>query len=636
MTLSKQIIIVISSLVLLLLATSMYVNYKSTESFIRDQLLSNAENTASSLGVTLGHIAGDKALEETLINAVFDSGYYEYIILSNVDNHPVYTRENPAKIQGIPDWFVQRVRLRASEAVVPVSSNWRITGYLKVKGHRGHAYGELWQAFKEMIIGFVILGSAALIGIYLFLKIVLRPLKLVREQAEAVIRRRFIFQKSLPRTKELRDVVTAMNLLVAKVKKIYEKEAKAIADYTRIRYKDSETGYYNRAYFRVKMQDYLHASDALSHGHVLAFEIYNYPQILEEKGANGTHDAVMQLKKSIDAHCCQQFNEAVMCRTRENDMMIILPASRREDVEAFARSVCELSGSDLQLHCAFVSYEERESLTHVLKIIDSALMLSAGNDSDYIRLYADIRKDIPLLSHDEWVAKIEDVIQKDAFIPMLQPVLDENGKTVQNELLLRLHYNGKIISAGLFMPIIAGVHMLPELERYVLNLIERLPVKGTLAVNVTYEFISKSANLQTLTSFSKRWKRIGMDLIFEIPNTAVALDYDAVSAFAAHIQRLSWDFGIDHFTAEVYDLHLLEELKPAYLKINAGYLISLLSGSEGTAIRSSLLTICHLLDIDLIAIAVDSEQTAKKLRENGIKRMQGFWITEPREVKKNG
>lgn len=636
MTLSKQIIIVISSLVLLLLATSMYVNYKNTERFIQDQLLSNAANTASSLGVTLGHVAGDKALEETLINAVFDSGYYEYIILSNLDNRIVYARKDPMKIQGIPDWFIQQVRLRASEAVVPVSSNWRLTGYLKVKGHRGHAYGELWQAFKEMIIGFVILGITALVGIYIFLKIVLHPLKRVREQAEAVIRRRFIFQKSIPRTKEMRDVVTAMNLLVAKVKKVYEKEAKAIADYTRIRYKDSETGYYNRAYFRIKMQDYLHASDAFSHGHILAFEIHNYPQILEEKGANGAHDAVMQLKQTIDAHCCQQFNEAVPCRTRENDMMIILPASRREDVEAFARSVCKLSDTNLQLHCAYISYEERESLTHVLKRVDSALMLSAGNDSDYIRLYADIRKDIPLLSHDEWVAKVEDVIEKDAFIPMLQPVLDKSGKTVQHELLLRLKYDGKVINAGLFMPIIAGVHMLPELDRYVLNLIERLPVKGTLAVNVTYEFISKSANLQVLTSFSKRWKRMGMDIIFEIPNTAVALDYDTVSAFASHIQRLGWDFGIDHFTAEMYDLHLLESLKPAYLKTNASYLLSLLSGSEGTAIKSSLLTIAHLLDIDLVAIAVDSEQTADRLRENGIKYMQGFWIAEPREEKKNG
>ena len=50
MTLYRQIMLAMSMLVLLLLATAMYINYKNAEGFIRDQLYSNAANTASSLG----------------------------------------------------------------------------------------------------------------------------------------------------------------------------------------------------------------------------------------------------------------------------------------------------------------------------------------------------------------------------------------------------------------------------------------------------------------------------------------------------------------------------------------------------------------------------------------------------------
>ena len=631
MTLYKQIMLVMSMLVLLLLATSMFINYKNAEGFIRDQLFSNAENTASSLGVAIGHVKGDRAMEETLINAVFDSGYYESIEMTDIDGNIVHQSREPVKVQGIPSWFINHVRLQSSEAVVPLSSNWHLIGHLKISGHRGHAYAQIWQAFREMVIGFVLLGLVAVGGIYLFLKIVLLPLKRVREQAEAVIQRRFIFQNKLPKTKEMRNVVMAMNSLVKKVKTVYEKEAKAIADYNRLLYEDRETGYYNRDYFRIKLQEYLHSSDHFSHGYVLAFEIHNYPKLLEERGANGVYKAVIKLRDTINAHCCASFVEAIRCHTRENDIMIILPASRREQVEELARSVCEECTGSYQVDCAYVSYEEGNSLSNILERVDTALMMAAAKEGSSIRLYADGKNNIPILGHDEWVEKVLEAIKYNAFIPMFQPVVEQNGNTVQNELLLRLKYEGKIVSAGLFMPIIAGVNMLSALDRYVLELLDTLQLSKPIAVNITQDFITQSENLQVISSLTKRWKSKGVDIIFELPNATVSSDPEASKAFASHIHREGWDLGIDHFTVGAYDLHLLEELKPSYLKINAAYLLSLVEGKEEKVSKSSLFTLAELLEIDLIAIAVDSEKTVVRLKENGIKLMQGFWIAEPKE-----
>ena len=95
MTLNKQIMLVMSILVLLLLSTAMFVNYKNAKGFIQDQLISNAENTASSLGVAIAHVKGDKAMSETFINAVFDSGYYESIVLSDIDGNVVHQSNVP-------------------------------------------------------------------------------------------------------------------------------------------------------------------------------------------------------------------------------------------------------------------------------------------------------------------------------------------------------------------------------------------------------------------------------------------------------------------------------------------------------------------------------------------------------------
>ncbi len=630
MTLYKQMMLVMSMIVLVLLATSMYVNYKNAEGFIKDQLHSNAANTASSLGVALSHVTGDRAMEETLINAVFDSGYYESIVMSDIDGNIVHQSSEPVRVQGIPSWFIDQVRLKSLEAVVPLSSGWRQTGQLKISGHRGHAYVQIWEAFIEMVVGFVALGLLALAGIYMLLKVVLSPLQRVREQAEAVMQRRFIFQKKVPKTKEMLDVVTAMNLLVKKVKMVYEKEAKAIADYNRLLYEDRETGYYNRDYFRIKMEEYLHSSDHLSHGYVVAFEIHKYAKLLEEKGVNGVYKAVMDLRDNVNAHCCTSFVEAVRCRTRDNDIMIILPACLKEQVEKFALTVCEESTESYEVDCTYISYEEGEALSNIMERIDSGLMMAAASESDSIRIYADDKDKIPLLSHDEWVEKVHDAMKNKAFIPMLQPVMEQNGEIVQNELLLRLQYEGDIVSAGIFMPIIAGVNMLTELDRHVLELLDTKKQSKPIAVNITHDFITQSANFQVISSLSKQWKARGMDIVFELPNSTLASDPEASKAFASHIHREGWKVAIDHFIVGDYDLHLLEDIKPAYLKMNAAYLLSLVEGRDDALSKTSLFTLTDLLEIDLIAMSVDSEEMVTRLKENDITLMQGYWIGEPK------
>jgi len=619
-----------STLVLFLLATAMFVNYRNTESFIEDQLLSNAENTASSLGVAIGNLNDDKIMAETLINAVFDSGYYESIVWTDIDGNIIYKDSEPLRVHGVPQWFIDHVHLRSTEASVPLSKDWRLVGYLKVMGHRGHAYEQIWYAFKEMIAGFVVLGLFALIGIYLLLKIVLSPLKRVREQAEAVIQRRFIFQE-LPKTKEMRDVVTAMNSLVKKVKWIYEKEAKAIADYNRLLYEDRETGYYNRNYFRMKLQEYLHLSDHFSHGYVLAFEIHEYTKLLERKGRNHIHDAIVKLRDVIEEECCSPFIEAVRCRTREDDIMIILPASRKEDVEKFARTICERYNEYERVDCAYIDYKERDSLSMILERIDSGLMIAASDTQKAVHIYCDGEDKIPILSHNEWIKKVYEAMENHDFIPVLQPVVSKNGKIVQQELLLRLKYEGKIVNAGLFMPIVAGVKMLSDLDTYVLERIGALQLSVPLSVNMTYDFIAKSANLQRISSLSEGWRRNGSDVIFELHNSTVASDPETSKAFVQHIHAEGWQLGIDHFTVGAYDLHLLEILKPAYLKLNAAYLLSLIEGEKSNHSNASLFTITELLEIDLIATSVDSKDTATRLLEKGIVHMQGFWIAEPRE-----
>jgi len=60
---------------------------------IQNRLFSDAQDTATSLGLSISMVAeapeSDSRIK-TMINAIFDSGYYRSIVLKDVDDKVIY------------------------------------------------------------------------------------------------------------------------------------------------------------------------------------------------------------------------------------------------------------------------------------------------------------------------------------------------------------------------------------------------------------------------------------------------------------------------------------------------------------------------------------------------------------------
>jgi len=171
------------------------------------------------------------------------------------------------------------------------------------------------------------------------------------------------------------------------------------------------------------------------------------------------------------------------------------------------------------------------------------------------------------------------------------------------------------------------------LDRYVIERMIKATHAVEVAVNISGDFMRKSTTMNWLRSRQEEWRIHGVKLALEVPNSTVLADVESAVVFAGFVQGLGYRFGIDHFIIDIdgEDLAYLQKIKPSYLKIDAQYLLSL-GEAQGEAKRSSaLFTIARILDIDLIAINVDSKTTADALYKQGITLLQGFWIDEPHE-----
>jgi len=635
MTLFRQIAVATSVLVVSLMGLTMYSNYRTDMQFIENQLYTNTKNTASSLGLAISKTAGgrDEAIAETMINAVFDSGLYEGIVFTDVDGNVIYERKVPVKIDKIPAWFTRWITVPPAVAEVPVGREWMMVGKLRIEGHRGFAYAQLWDVFKEVLTSFVLLSALALAGIYFMLKIVLRSLKKIREQAEAVSGNRFIIQEELPRTKEFRDVVQAMNSLIYKVKDIYKHEADAIARNNMLLYDDRQTHLKNRDFFMMKLKSVLSSEDRFSEGFVVVLRLQDPDAVKNESGAFALYKQLMDIS-DIARTAVNKIGDGFACRVREYDIMLILPSVNETEAQQLIRSItsdCELNGCGIGIAAA--AYRFGESVSDVLAHVDYALMQAEANEGTEPTLYRPERADVPAWGHDQWRRNLLDAMKNDRFALLFQPVLERQGGTIQKELLLRLKIDGKLLNAGLFIPVVRHLDLQNEVDRYVIERMVKRSHAVEIAVNVSGDFMRKSTTMHWLGSRHDAWKANRVKLALEVPNSSVLDDVDTAVAFSSFVRGIGYRFGIDHFIIDSGDLSYLQKIKPSYLKIDAQYLLSLNETQRDAKRSSALFTIARILDIDLIATNVDSQKTAEQLYESGITMLQGFWIGEPHEEK---
>ena len=146
MTLYRQLIVIVSMLFIAGFIGSFSISSSNLRHFLDKQLASHAQDTATSLGLSLSPAVqnNDRAVMEAMIDAVFDRGYYQHIELTAVGGETLLERSNPVSIENVPGWFVRHMAIEPPEAEALVMAGWRQAAIVQVRSHPGHAYRELW------------------------------------------------------------------------------------------------------------------------------------------------------------------------------------------------------------------------------------------------------------------------------------------------------------------------------------------------------------------------------------------------------------------------------------------------------------------------------------------------------------
>ena len=155
MSLTRQFGIGLLFVLMLVFLGTVWINVNSTRAYISDQLASHSQDTATSLGLSISPyvgMEGDLPIIDTMVNAIFDRGYYESIVLTDLDGNVLLEKSNPSKPEVVPAWFTSLFPIIPPITKTEINSGWTIAGELTVKSHPGLGYAQLWSNAKRTFV----------------------------------------------------------------------------------------------------------------------------------------------------------------------------------------------------------------------------------------------------------------------------------------------------------------------------------------------------------------------------------------------------------------------------------------------------------------------------------------------------
>ena len=641
MTLFKQIALLISTVFIVLLFIVVFNGLARTSSFQQGQLQTTAQDMATTLGIAISNLpeGNDQATLEVLFNAVFDSGYYTRIELAAVDGHIVHEKSQDLDVAGVPDWFVRLIPLAPALGTTQVMKGWTQLGQLNMVVHPGFAYTNMYQSLVTAVRWFVLIFAISMVLLWLVLRYLLSPLQRVKAQADAIHDNKFVQQKKVPTTSELKCVVEAMNLMVSKVQSIFNDQENTLNQYQQLLYRDKLTNLGNRQYLLEQLQQSLE-DEASAHGCMAIIRIIGFEQLRDQRGYEVSDnlirimaDLLRQTHVEHDAERISRFND---------DEFAFLSATDESAVTGYIRVLFDLFQKlvqkepylgEVKLLAGVCELHMGDASGKILANIDYCLSKARNKGPFTIerQLAADL--DLPQ-GRMQWRSWLDNALQARQFFLLGQLAQANDGQAIHRELFVRVrNQQDQVIPASTFLPMVSSLGMSMEIDKEVFRLVISNPDIDRdipLAINLSATFFELAEAQDELDRLLNHCQQNGIKLCIEASHHVLNQHPVTRGKVSTLLRQHQHQFGIDNLDLG-QPLQLLQSGQFDYVKINANTLLEM-GCDDVSAGYQALRTITDTIDTRIIAVTVDSQKVYDELEALGISVMQGNFLDAPTAI----
>ena len=616
MSLFRQLWLAVIVSTLIAFVGSFAVSMMTARQYLEEQLAIKNNDNAASLALSMSQMEKDPVTLELQVAALFDSGQYARIQVRDPEGLTLIEKTSPAVSDDVPAWFARLFPIASRPGSAQISTGWTQFGTVELVSHNRFAYRELWQGGWRLLMWFSLGGVlAGFLGMQI-LRRIKRPLDAVVGQARAISDRRFIRIEE-PATPELKSLARAMNVMVGRVKAMFEEEASRLEQVRREATLDPLTGLANRAYFMNRLAIALNDEDAPTRGSLIMLRLADLAGINRCAGRE-TADEVLRRTGAALRELAEKNPGAEAARLNGADFSLLLPGQNDpqpacQQLLAALQSLvaAHLLPENAIGHLGSSVYQHNEPVPQLLARVDAALA-AAELQGPLAAQHVAEQSHCSASTQADWRSILTDAL-KDQRLRLIEfPVADSNGLLLHLECPLRLQAkeSGDWINAGSFMPVASRLSMTSELDLAAVKLaLDRL-ASGlpAVAVNLAGASLIVPDFTPRLLSLLQQRRELAGKLWLEVAESGAFQYFDAFLAFSLALRPLGCRLGIEHFGRQFSQIGRLHDIGLDYLKVDGSFIRNIHGDNGNQAFLKGLCNIAHGIGLTVIAEGVNSAE----------------------------
>lgn len=631
MSLNRQLWLAVVVMMVLAFGGTFVISTAAARHYFADQLLVKNIDNATALALSMSQMEKDPITLELLLSAQFDAGHYRLIRLTDPKGKTLVERRDDAPIAGVPALFVKIVALDIAPGVAQVQDGWKQFGTLTLESHDQYAYTELWRGMWRLLGWFTL--TAAVVGAVAsaLLRLILRPLKAVVVQAEAIGARQFITQPE-PKTTEFRQVVGSMNKLSARVQQMLEDEARRVEQLRMQAQIDPVTGLRNRETFIASLEDALVRDDFGASGVLVIVRIAGLSELNRRIGRVEVDQLLRRIGDRLAQAAAGHRAPWIVARLSAADFAVMAPG------ETDALSTAQLLSSRTQLAIGApvadvtggvwigcTPYQRAELRAAVLARADGALAQAEQSGTRVVRApdpgaQSHLPTDMP-----SWRRVLEAAMRQDGVQLGRFPVIAVDGAVLHHESPVRLKLGAEWLPAASFIAWAARLDLMPRLDMMVIEAALKHvgQTRQPLSVNLAPETICDPQFATQLGVRVRSNPELAGLLWLEVSEYGALRHLPEFRRFCIALKPIGFKLGLKHAGQQFSRISELHDLGLDYLKIDGSIVQGVQEGADHQAFLRSLCTIAHTIGLTTIAAGVNRQEDLQTLTALGIDGFTG-------------
>ncbi|KAF0189271.1 MAG: diguanylate [Desulfobulbaceae bacterium] len=623
---------------------SLLVSIWSAQGYLTQQLQRKNDDIASSLALAMTQQAKDPVIIELQVAALFDTGYYQMISVTDPLDQVIVQRIQNTSEANVPFWFSRAFPVSARPGLAQISDGWKQFGKVTVISHTQFVYQALWEQAGRLLLWFLLGGSTVGMLGMITLRAIGRSLSDVVNQAEAIGDRRFITIAE-PRTPELHTLARAMNNMVERVRQMYNEAAAGLEKLLRLVNYDQLTGLPNRDYFMAYLKEQLSGNQAASNGVLAVMRLPDLNSLNEQLG-RGRTDKLLKDIGQIFTEFSQEQDGAMAGRIKSGDIAVVLPGA--SDLQVVSQQLDKLFREQLVLkwpglteiyHLGVIRYEHGKGLGETLSRVDHALALAEGKGVNASHL---IESDVQMkiIPGEQWRILLTQAVSSASITLDFYPVITKEGTTLHLEGMVRLQRpepGTPLLTAGDFMPMAAHLNLTAAIDLEVIRLaLLHLPtIVEDVALNLAAETINNWPFRTNLAKLLGSNPELCPRLWFEVTEYGALKHFDAFKDLCLMLKNSGCHIGIEQFGQRLTESEKLTELGLDFIKVHPGLIHDIEKNTGNQEFLNRFCGIAHTLGIIVIAVGVRNKIELSLLKSLGIDGATGPGITSVQGLPRN-